>query len=343
MLGRKAKGEPNYWVIALIAVAVIGFNVGGAGDWVKGIFSGADAIPTKGGETPKLCIYDGATLTIGGVTKKYAPTTALTGFGHRLIVNGFDKGLQTDGSSVDVNPDDDVSIFYASNSSDNYYAAEQTFTVPCTSSLASGMNSDIDPNKMHEVILGKLPVISFFNDDDGLKNSDTNNETMAASDSANIEMKVVFSANTGYSPFGDRIVCIRGNSTLFEDYDLSAVSGVTGGVSTTGDLDVISNHNQFGSATNFEINCWKVEGGFHGDKTLTEMYNIYLETATGHTPAATGGTGDNSDKAAVNVSMWDEDWYRDSEDGLMKFGFQDDTDADEGMMSTANGTILIRS
>lgn len=341
-----AKKSNTLW-IAIIAGVVILFGFGGF-DYLKdgatqaagGTVDAPTSTITDGG----ICIYDGATMTIGPVVKKYAPTTALTGFGHRVLVNGFDKGLKTDGATLDINPGDSIELIYNENHSTqtpaDYYAAQQTFSAPCSSAFSTGAD-DVDPDNKHEMILGTLPTISFFNDDDGLKNSQDNNESMAASDSSNSEIKIQKPSEAGFSPYGNQYLCAQYNSSLYDDVEITAVSGVTGTVASVSVPSIVSQHATLGSLTNYKVDCW-ISGGTSGANTIVEKYNLYLKSSS-LTPPVEGGTGDNSAKSAVIVSLWDEDFYRDSDTGLIEFGVETDTNGEVGNYAAANATFLVGS
>lgn len=311
---------------------------------VDNLIGGIGGAPAPG--VPVIeCIYDGAVMTVGPVEKKYAPTTSMSGDGIRVFINGKDRGVQTDGATMDVNYKDDVVLFYAHNATDaeasknRYYTAKQEFTVPCTSAFSTA-DDEVDPSDAHSIILGSLPTIAFFNDDTGLLNQKSANETMAASDVANMEMKVVYSSKGGFSPYGNKIICAVYNTTLVDDISLSVISGVSS-VSSADTPQIANNQGaQLGSSTGRSLDCWSAPG-HHSLDTVTEKYTVTVETKA-VTPVAKS-IHHAQQKNGVNISIYDENWYRHSETGEMLFGAENDVDGEVGLFSTANGSIRITS
>ena len=295
--------------------------------------------PRTSGSTIE-CIYDGAVMTIGPVEKKYAPTTAITSVGHRVFVNGVDRGLKVDGSTLDVTYNDDIEIYYAANSTNSgtnsirYYANKASFAVPCKSTFSTG-DADVDTGKAIELISMKVPTLTVFNDDDGLKNSLTHPENITASDSANLELKLVKGSKGGFSPAGNQMICIKANSTLMDDIELSIISGVGSITKQSAVPTVVLNSNGYGSETGMALDCWEA-AGTDSSSTITERYNILVETST-LTPAS----GDHHKQNSLNISVWDQGWYRNSESGEMELGYENDDNEDVGLATTANITAFM--
>jgi hypothetical protein len=309
--------------------------------FVDGLMSGVGggAQPVQGGSQID-CIYDGAVMTIGPVKKAYAPTTAISGVGHRVFVNGVDRGLKVDGSTLDVTYNDAVEVYYAANNTNagtnsyQYAVNKQAFSVPCASTISTG-DGDITGNEAIKLVAIALPTITAFNDDDGLKNAVSHPENISASDSANIELKIVYGSKGGFAPNGNKMVCLKSNSTLYNTVELSAISGISGSISKKSAPTVVNNEDGLGSESGMEVECFETKG-VKSLTTVTEKYNLGLETST-KTPAS----GNHHKQNSINVSVWDQDWFRNTETGEMELGYETDLNEDVGLASTGNLTVFL--
>jgi hypothetical protein len=188
------------------------------------------------------------------------------------------------------------------------------------------------------LILKKIPTVTVFNDDDGLINSIYHSENMTASDTANLKLKVVYDSKGGWSPYGKTHICVKLNSTLFDttEVTLGASSGATTPVKENTPNVVSDAGRKYGAETSFQVMCWNVPG-VQGDTVTTEEYTLSLKTTTKSPPKKTyDRKGGN-----INISIWDEDWFKNTESGAMELGIADDTDVDVGAKEFGNATILV--
>jgi hypothetical protein len=345
-MNKLGKFELNAWTV-LGGVVVAYIVLAPFRAWVDGLLGGLGGGAPAPGRPVIECIYDGAVMTVGPVEKKYAPTTALTSIGTRLVINGQDRGMFTDKSTVDVTYKDDIAAYYASNYStsatDFYYAAEQKFTVPCVSTLSSA-DATLDPSGAIELILAEKPTIALFNNDDGLKNSKTQNETIAAADSTDIEMKITQSSKSGYSSYGKQIIGLQMNTTLWDitKVDLTAISGVAS-VTPVSCPTYLSNYNsKVGARAGFGLVCYAIPG-VQSESTTVQVLNLHAETKSGVDVSnlAVGSPGASWGHNQINISIVDENWYRNSVSGAMEFGAETDTNGNVGSGGYANATLYV--
>ena len=88
-------------VIVLIIVGILFANSQGIIN-IPGLQSAADVDKTDDGVTGVLCLHDGAVMTVGPTMVRYAPTTDVSSEYHRVFIDGLDRGLKVDGTTMDV-------------------------------------------------------------------------------------------------------------------------------------------------------------------------------------------------------------------------------------------------
>ena len=326
-------------VFVLIVLAVLLINSMGYIN-IPGLqAAGGDVVDkgTTGEGTGTLCLHDGSVMTVGPVSKRYAPTTSATSEYHRVFIDGIDRGLKIDGTTMDVTTPtriggtdgSNVEIFYAANST-NYYAAKQAFSVPCISSFSSGARPDSDAYKIVANATSATVTVSVFNDDDATKMStadSTNNESISASDSANLDIKINWPSKSGYSPYGKVYLTARYNTTTIQASKLDLSSNdVTVSDGTTPQFRVTAN-----SASGYGLKTWTFPG-YNSLTTLVQHFNLYVPSTT--TDPVFGGSN-------ITVYIDDEDYFRNTETGVMELGPETNEYSNVGDTSTISATIVI--
>lgn len=324
------KGVNNGWVwagIALVAFWLVSTGV------IPNPFAATPAapvVPTEPGVTPGLpCIYDGVTMTVGPMYKMYT-TTSLSGEYARVIVKGSDRGLKADSTTLSVNHGDDIAMYYGENSS-GYYAAEQKFTVPCTSAFSTG-ESDLDPNNAHKLYEHDAALtLRIFCEDDGLLNDDTNTEALATDEVVDLKGTFISTSQDGFSPYGDIIMTCLYNNTALDGLD------VTSSDKTVTDEAVPGFRTAGNQTTGYTLDSWRLSPGIFDN--ANRQFDFFLNI-------------DTDDAAAVsenNISCWfdDEDWYQHTDGDInpatgnnMWLGVEKDDDSQVGV--TVDNAIIIR-
>ena len=338
-----ANGKGINWfailVVAILAYAFVPAINNTVNGWIGlGGTPGTAAVAVTGtsgtAAANTICIYDGATMTIGPMQKAFAPGYAVTGEYARVFVNGVDKGLKKDSSTMGVTYGDKIDVYYAENAT-GYYAAKQAFVVPCTSSFSTA-DPALDGDK-YKVIANSSSTswkVQFFNDDDGLLNTAANNESIAAADSANVEMKITWPSKTGLSPYGDVVVTCLYNASLYDDLGLSSNEVTVGATPTpTFRANAISR-----AGWNYE--SWQF-GGWATENAKVVKLNLNIDSDDTNDPhQGSGGAG----AGTSNISCWvdDSDWYKDGVTGAMKLGTESDVDADVGSTSAIVARVAVR-
>jgi len=301
------KSNMNPWIIGVIIFAVAFFAVPSFHDSITDIFQ-SDSTSDAGG----VCTaFDGTTMTIGPFSYKYSPgTSAATESANVYRVDGtnlIDLGSKNKTTTYETQPGDMFKIIYADSSS-VFYGREADVTVPCAAAFET---STVDGGK-YKLVANKTPTITVFNADDGLKNTETNNESLAANDAANMKMTVVYPSKGGWSPFGDTYISLLVNSTAITDVSLSS-SDVTVTSADTPDFRQSDN-----STTGFRFYTFK-HSGIETENVKNVDYTITLES----------GSTDGMNNT-FNIFFDDEDYYQDSDTGLPEFGVETEDDADVG-------------
>lgn len=329
--------KPWLWVVGIVVAAYLFYPPfqAGVNNFLGGIGGGAAPAPTVPGIE---CIHDGATMTLGPVEVKYSPATSLaaTGIRDRVVINGKDRGMQRDGGTMDVNYKDNIVIYYNFNDTTTrnaYYAAKQELTAPCSSAFSSADES-VDGDAYKIITIG-LPSITAFNEDDGLQNTITHPENLTANDATTFKVRVTQAAQTGYSPYGSIYICAKYNSTIKDLVTLSVEGGSA--LSETSTPDVVAQasstatnaDNDLGASTGNAITCWK-ESGMDAESTINKYYALYIKTGT---------TTMQKHTKNITLSLWDEDFFRNTKTGAIEFGPANDQDSPRGVQAAANLSI----
>jgi len=323
------------FVFVLIVVAILFAHSAGYIN-LGGLLAAGGAEDKQEQEGTTLCLHDGATMTVGPAQQRYAPTTSVTSEYHRVYIDGIDRGLKSDGTSIDVatptriggTDGSAIEIYYAENST-VHYANKQAFTVPCVNAFSSGARPDSDAYKLVANGTTATLTISAFNDDEGLKmqTDQSRNESISASDSANIDVKVNYPSKKGYSPFGKIYLTARYNATVIDGSDLVLTSNDV----VVNDASTPQFRANAAAAAGLSMQTWSFPG-YDSLATLVQHYNLYIESTT---------TDPTYPGANITLYFDDEDWYRNSESGLMEYGPETDTDTDVGDTSSISQVLVI--
>jgi len=259
------------------------------------------------------CPFDGATMTIGPMKEKWNPSTTIT-TGARVFVEGVDRGVKADSSTMDVNFEDDIDIYYAENetaASVAYYTSHSHFTVPCTSAFSTA-----DQDGMEELIAVESSSndLSFkiFCEDDGLLNSHASSEDISSGEVISLEFKFKPTFEDGWSPYCEGVFVVEGNSSA---YDKLMVDGWT-------ETTVPSQHTIYSTINK----AWAYEVPL-----ITPPTSGSYETITASlTIDAKAVTITNDTVSSINITWYDCDWYRNTNTGKMEQGVEDNDAADVG-------------
>ena len=315
--------DKSWLLLAVVGVFVAYFlNLGGLYDTVCGNYNfclgstGSPAAPAPGQPAqPDICIYDGATMTIGPMQEMWNPATTVSDRGVRVFVNDVDRGIKVDESTLDVNYGDDIVLYYAENETDGaaaYYVAKEAFTVPCTSAFSTADQGDAEKLYAYE---GSANALNFkvFCEDDGLLNAiGTNSEDLASGDVISLEFSVQPTFEDAWSPFCKGVVVIDGNGTAYDDLIFNGWEKAP----------IPAQHTT--NATTYEEFAYYVP-------TFSSVDGAYSPTkGTLTVDASSSGAFSGTKSLTLNVTWYDCDWFRDANTGAMKQGVEDETNSDVG-------------
>jgi len=333
VLGKSGKSD-LLWLKLIVVVAVLYMFVPQVQTRVNGLFGAAPgpttALPTETSTKTigDICQYDGTVMTIGPAQKKYVVTTAVTTEHHRIYVNGVDKGLKIDGTTMDVSYKDKVTVVYAENSS-TYYAAKQDFVVPCVKTFSTADDAlDGDKFLLLDEIANTSITITFFNDDETV-NTLTNNQTIGASDQVVMRGKFKYAAKSGWSPYGKTYLSFKYNNTA---YDEIIVSAVTSGMTVTEADTPNVRETTTPAASGYSWKTYTIPGVDAKDAVTQE---ILINIDSDDTANPTGLEGH------IEVYMDDEDYYQLSTSPSEEFGVETDLDGDVGCTDDVIETIAL--
>ena len=312
------KGNINWFAIGIIALLVYAF-VPAVNTAVNGIFGAAPGAPAAAPQAVApavdFCADPSVTMTIGPLSKMYAPTTSVAGEFARVFVEGADKGLKADSTTLGVSWKDKVEIYYAENSS-VYYAAKSAFAVPCKSTIDT-KTYDGDADKLYQLDASTNLNFKFYNEDDGLLNADnTANEEIAAGDIVSISGVIRGQYEDAYSPYGGIYATMKYNSTAYDDIDFKVD---TAGFSVS-DAATPTVRSNAASATGFALKTVKINKGLVSNEYLD--YTLTIDAHDTNEPGNQSGTSGD-----IIIYFDDEDWFRNTDTGVMEFGPEDNDDA----------------
>jgi len=322
--------------LVLIVLAVLVLNSTGVINLGGLMSSGGDSVATAD-QTGTLCLNDGSVMTIGPADYRYRPTTSVTDQYHRVFVDGIDRGLKIDGTTMDVTTPtriggtdgSAVEIYYAENSTD-FYASKHVFSVPCVSAFASGARPDSDAYKLVANSTTRTSLAE-FNDDDALSNNcGTQNESIAADDSSNIDIKVTFPSKSGMSPYGDVIFSVLYNTSAYDEIELTSSDTVIS------EATVPQFRQSDNGSTGFGWKAFKF-AGVEGMTTTIYRFNLYVESGSND---PTKGVAMPS--ADIRYFLDDQDYYLNSDTGIMELGAEDNDDNDVGATTVVSETICVQ-
>jgi len=305
--------KTNWLVPILIGVVIIGI-IGPAKVWDAVMGVEAPDVPAVPGEpTTEFCSDPSVTMTIGPMLKMYAPTTSVATEYARVFVEGADKGLKVDKATEAVSWKDKVEIYYASNSS-TYYAAKSAFNVPCKSTINT-QTYDGDAHKLYQLDASTNLNFKFFCEDDGLLNANASaEEEIAAGDIVSISGVIRGQYEDAYSPYGGVYATIKYNSTAYDDIDFKVD---TPGFSVS-DATTPTVRANAASATGYSLKTVKINKGL-----ISNEYMDFTLTIDAHD---TNEPGSEPEGSHIVIYMDDEDWFRNTDTGLMEFGPEDNDD-----------------
>lgn len=324
--------DKNVWIIVLIIGAILLANSAGVIN-IGGLFA-AKTGPAAATVTAEgtLCLNDGAVMTVGPAEYRYSPTTSVSNLYHRVFVDGINRGLKADGSTMDVTTPKRVGgtdgaaveIYYAENAT-GFYAAKHAFSVPCVSAFATAARPDSDAYQIVANQTTTTMTISVFNDDDGLLNQETNNESITANDAANLDIKVNYGGKRGFSPYGKIGITVKYNGTAFDEVELSS------GDTTVTKGTVPTFRSNLNSSVGYTLETWEVPG-IQSLTTIVQHYNLYVESSS-LDPVAT-----NNEK--ISVFFDDQDYFLNTDTGKEEIGYEDNDNTQVG--TTAEFSTGIR-
>lgn len=333
----------NWQIVALLAVAVLVFHaptrdavLGAIG--MGGSTSGGATVTTTqtapGAAAIPRCYIEDTTLTLGAAQEKYNPTYNIKTtehIAHRLFKNGVHKGLYEDGSTVTVNPGDKVDIYWAENSTGSrraspatgetgyggYYTAKQSFTIPCAGEVTAGEQPDSDAYKIYAA--ANNFTVRFLNEDDGDVNTKANNESIANGDLvSSVTMKMIGTYEDAWSPFGDVVLVLSGNSSVYEDMQL-ACAGKPVEETTVPKFYQKEAQGKFAENEDW---AFKIPGLISNEKDYDCSLVLDIEDSL--------VTGADDKLRNISATFYDSDWYYNTDTGVEEFGIEDNAGNDVG-------------
>jgi len=310
--------KPNWLLIVLIGVIVLALFPEQVANFKDSIMGVKEAPTEKDEDKPlvEFCPDPSTTLRIGPMQKMYTPGTSVSTEYARLFVgkpgkNLVDQGLKVDKDTIGVSWKDKIEIFYAENSS-TYYAAKTAFAVDCAPTIDTA-NYDGDAHKLYQLDQSTNLNFKFFCEDDGLLNADTQEEEIANGDIVSISGSIRGQYEDAYSPYGGVYATIKYNSTAYDEIDFKVD---TAGFSVS-DATTPTVRANAASATGYSLKTVKINKGLISNEYMD--YTLTIDAHDTNEPANTTGI--------IRVYFDDEDWYRNTDTGVMEFAPEDNDDA----------------
>jgi hypothetical protein len=269
---------------------------------------------------PEICIYDGTTMTIGPMKKKYAPSTSVSGEWARLYLNDVDEGLKADSSTVSVTYGDKVKLAYAINSS-VYYAAVDEFSVPCKATVSTASSLVAGENKPHELYQQNAGLTANINNEDNSVNSGANKQAIGAGDNdIEVEVSLKGTYEDGWSPYGKLIASCQYNGTQFDEVKLGTFATASCPSVTTDPLTDTTNDKQ----------CFELPG-MDGVENKKEEFTMIIDADDTVNP--------NTD---IVCTLFDQDYYVNSDTNEVEGpAVEDNDDTNVGLTTDLSFTVYV--
>lgn len=335
--------DKNWIIYAVVAVVAAYFLLPGFQGWVNGLFAGTGAGGTAPVDTGILGMcptHDAITMTLGPVVKKfdqantYQPKTTSNNVYDRVFINGVDQGLKADGSTMTVSFGQEVCIYYAANSSD-FYASKACFNVPCASAFSSSVPKNDKQETAafaagsvdsYKIVAWKNLTFNVFNQDDNLKNTQANNQSITKNDQKTMRVNINFPSAGGIGVPGKFYVNFRINGSMFDSVTVSG-EGVQAASPS-------SYRAKLNSSTDLVYYTFSIPGVETQYTTMKDFYVTFDSAAT--VPA------DDSSSENISVTYDDDNWYRNTENGQMVIGPADNDRSDVGASTNHATTIYLK-
>jgi len=313
---------------ALIWIAVLLFGVLVLSQ--LGFLKGIGGLPTTGaggqevaaGTTGALCPDSSVTMTVGPAKVFRSATTDISNDYHRVIVGGIDQGLIRDSQTLSVRVGDgtpnNVVVYYSENSTERY-AAESMFQPPCGAFTSASLSGG------KHIVINQTQAITFnaFNQDDGDLNAIGNNATITTGEEVTFTTDFFGGTDFAVSPYGSVIAIVDYNDSEFDGTFFSM-----GGNQRTA---VPTFHTPVNFATNFKSLAWKLPGGPDPSVLVDKSGRWTYKGGLTVKADATVNPTPNNVRAFFNVTLCDENWYLDVDDGKEKFGVENSRGVGQGL------------
>lgn len=290
--------------ILVILVILLFLDVGGIGTKFSGWLK-TEAKGIQDASVPE-CLHDRVTMTIGRHEDIFKPTNDVTHLYSRVFINGKDRGLYVDGSTITMTYNDEVEVYYAINASE-YYANVDNFNVPCASAFASS-----ELGEAYRVYKSNNEDSTNISDQwycwrpaDKTKQSSSNKIAVSSGQYYTVECEFDYITYEAFSPVGKPAICFDYGSSNFTDR-VKIING--NNVNVPGNLDTT-----FGDVNTME--CWDFPNLL--DKTV--KYRILLYPAQ-------DSPGD------IKMYLIDQDYFRNSRTGDMVLDYVDEFNQDLGSL-----------
>lgn len=320
------------WIVAIAIAAILLFDVGGAGTWVKGQLNlggttvTPTAVPVSPGQAAN-CYIEDTTVSIGPAEQRYKPTTKATSSYHRVIKNGVDKGRYLDGSTFTANPGDKLEIYYAENDTQSagvgYYASKQIFTVPCAGEVTTAEAPDSDAYQLFKSDTNELTK-QVYNWNNGNLNSESDNMTLGAGDKKSNVMKLFGTYQEGFSPYGKIGVVVFGNTSTYQKVVIGDYPSIT-----------VPSHVKNPRYLGTDVTTWTYElPGIRSNEEIDTTLYIEVKSTPGDASVL------ETDGNVLNLTFVDQDWYQHTTDGNMVYGYENNDYSDVGMSDFSLGVLV---
>jgi len=320
---KKGQGGIPTWVFVVAIVAILVWQVPSLRIWEKAVTPTTPVGPTTPGSSglcPAGVMVEDVTLTVGKVQEMYNPTVnaeTTENLWHRVFQNNVDIGLKQDETSFTVDVGDKMAVYYAENASTAgaaYYAAKQEFVVPCDGGEVT--TSQMPDSNAFKLYSGNNISVKVFNEDNGNLNDASDNETLAAGDVITLDVNIDGSFEDAFSPYGKIIYVVDVNGSKYDDIDVVMGDGKSAVKAT-----VPKSYSSLGSDS--DTYAFELPG-------CVTSCNIDYKLVVDVDDTLDPGTVDD-----ITTTYFDQDWYLNSDSGLMEFGANNDQDADVGYVNKA--------
>ena len=306
-MNKQGKGKFGITEFAIVAVAIL--LIAGALGFIPGSMSGLGS-GSDGEGTIVTVQGDSETVTakIGFARDALTKTTKLSTLNYEIFLDNVDTESVSDGTSRTYAQGNKLQLLAGHDSGDYYaYMTPEIELKDQAITLSSAMELLLYKNYSTTTDL----TVKIINEDDNDANGASNPQPLDADETEVVEISFTGVSNKALSPYGKNLMVYDINKTTIEDLSFGSPFEKT---------SMIPTQHSVGTVDDRAV-AFLFPGIVDFDKTVVRDVAMELNTDDSSAP------GDGED---IECTIYDYDWFQNSNTGDWEQGYEDNTGSDVG-------------